>query len=292
MPTSPLASTLGVWLVTQLLQAILYGMGLLQAYLYFYWYPGDGWFTKAAVILITLCETAQTCLFFGGSYQFFIFGFGDFTPFTPVPWESKAQLLALTLSTFIAQEYFAHTLYLIHERKILYPLFVSLLGLASLGAGIAQCSILFSITSFVELGKTSTALNAQAATALACDFAITAGLCWRLNTSRTGIQSTNRLINFVIMTVINRGVLTMLFALLNIILWVTQPEAFYFLLMNSMCGKFYMNSMLAILNTRDHARTLARGGSSIAAPSFAMNSRADTRGPIGVNVTVTETMHE
>ncbi|KAJ7715660.1 hypothetical protein DFH07DRAFT_1068481 [Mycena maculata] len=283
---SPLSSTLGIWLVAQLLQAILYGMGLLQVYLYFIWYPTDRWFTKTGVILITVFETAQTGLFFGASYEFFINGFGQFGPNTKIPWEAKAQLLALTLSTFVAQEYFAHTLFLIGNRRIIYPLFVALLGVASLGAGIAQATILFTVQIFAELGKTSAALNTQAATALACDFCITVGLCWRLNTSRTSIQST---------TSINRGFFTMLFAMLNIILWVTKPEAFYFLMMNTMCGKFYMNSMLAILNTREHAHSLGRVG-TLASASFAMNPLHGSRArmePIGVNVTVAEeTVHD
>ncbi|KAJ7268375.1 hypothetical protein C8J57DRAFT_1325008 [Mycena rebaudengoi] len=295
---SPLDSTLGIWLVAQLLQAILYGMGLLQVYLYFFWYPGDRWVTKTAVILITVLETLQTGFFFGASYKFFINGFGQFGPFAILPWEAKAQLLTLTLSTFVAQEYFAHTLFLIHKRKILYPLFVALLGVASLGAGIAQTSILFTIQTLLEIEKTSTSLTVQAATALACDFFITAGLCWKLNTSRTGIQSTNKLINFLIMTAINRGVLTMLFAILNIVLWLTKPQAFYFLMMNIMCGKFYMNSMLAMLNTREHAHSLASVGTTLASSNFAMNSTTlhEPRSkiePIGLNVSVaTETLSD
>ncbi|KAJ7268385.1 hypothetical protein C8J57DRAFT_1325030 [Mycena rebaudengoi] len=287
--TSPLDSTLGIWLVAQLLQAILYGMGLLQVYLYFQWYKADRWFTKMAVILVTVFETAQTGLFFGATYKLFIDGYGQFGPLAIFPWEAKAQLLALTLSTFVAQEYFAHTLFLIHKRQILYPLFVALLGLASLGAGIAQTTILFTVQTYAELGKTSASLNAQAATAFACDFFITLGLCWRLNTSRTGIQSTNKLINFLIMTSINRGVFTMLFAMLNIILYLTKPEAFYFLMMNIMCGKFYMNSMLAILNTRDHAHTLGQvgtfGGTSLAMNTLNSEPRSKMES-IGVNVTV------
>ncbi|KAJ7265391.1 hypothetical protein B0H12DRAFT_1100575 [Mycena haematopus] len=288
---SPLASTLGVWLVTQLLQAILYGMGLLQVYLYFFWYPTDRWFTKAAVILITAFETAQTCLFFAASYDFFINGFGQFGPTAILPWGAKAQLLFITLSTFVAQEYFAHTLFLIHKRKIVYPLFVALLGVASFGAGIAQTTILFTVKTLTDLGKTSTSLTTQAATALACDFFITAGLCWKLNTSRTGIQSTNKLINFLIMTAVNRGVFTMVFALLNIVLWLTKPDTFYFLMMNIMAGKFYMNSMLAMLNTRDHAHSIGAVATALSSSNFAMNSSTLNEPrvrmePIGVNVSV------
>ncbi|KAJ6477101.1 hypothetical protein C8R47DRAFT_1198843 [Mycena vitilis] len=117
----------------------------------------------------------------------------------------------------------------------------------------------------------------------------------------------NKLINFLIITSINRGVFTMLFAILNIIMvlqfamswsccnlaqWLTKPEAFYFLMMNILCGKFYMNSMLAILNTREHAHSLSQVGTLGGSGStnfVVMNSLHEPRArmePIGVNVTV------
>lgn len=104
--------------------------------------------------------------------------------------------------------------------------------------------------------------NLQASFALAADVLITFGLCWRLNKNRGGIQSyvggvsrnatlmncrTNKILNFLIMTAINRGVFTMIFAALNMILvrssaiksgirlidhpqFITQPQKFYFMI--------------------------------------------------------------
>ncbi|KAJ7836810.1 hypothetical protein B0H13DRAFT_1912869 [Mycena leptocephala] len=96
----------------------------------------------------SIFETAQTGLFFGASYELLINGFGQFEPNTNVPWEAKAQLGAPTLSTFFAQEYFAHivhgwahyhpikrimvALFAIYKRRVIYPLFMGLLGVASL----------------------------------------------------------------------------------------------------------------------------------------------------------------
>ncbi|KAJ6467752.1 hypothetical protein C8R45DRAFT_1079143 [Mycena sanguinolenta] len=186
--TSPVASTLGLWLVTQFLTAMLYGTGLLQAYLYFFWYPKDGWFTKGAVISLVVFETAQTALFFSASYKMFIDGFGQFGPDSIVPWEAKVQLFALTLSTFVAQVYFADMLFLIGNKRIIYPTFVALVAVASFGAGIAQFAILFTLQTWAELVKTSVTLNVESATAFACDLFITVGLCWHLNTSRTRLS--------------------------------------------------------------------------------------------------------
>ena len=79
-------------------------------------------------------------------------------------------------------------------------------------------------------------LNLQAACTLAADFLINVGLSWQLNDARSGVHSfvsflptittdvhlfahrTNQLLNFLIMNAFNRGVLTMITALLNVIL--------------------------------------------------------------------------
>ncbi|KAJ7824556.1 hypothetical protein B0H13DRAFT_2375425 [Mycena leptocephala] len=118
-------------------------------------------------------------------------------------------------------------------------------GLNLPGAGIAQTTILFTVHTLVDIEKTSSSLTAQAATALAC------------------IQSTNKLINFLIM-------FTMVFAILNIVLWLTKPDAFYFLMINIMRGKF---------ETTLGSANFAMNSSTLHEPRARME-------PIGVNVSV------
>ncbi|KAJ7067625.1 hypothetical protein C8F01DRAFT_1121905, partial [Mycena amicta] len=78
---------------------------------------------------------------------------------------------------------------------------------------------------------------------------ITVGLCWRSNQGRTGMQSTNRVLNSLITTAINRGFLM-------------TPGTFYFMIGILISDKLYMNSLLAILNTREYAANL-RGGMEV-----------------------------
>ncbi|KAJ7925726.1 hypothetical protein B0H13DRAFT_1862808 [Mycena leptocephala] len=81
---------------------------------------------------------------------------------------------------------------------------------------------------YSALGKVTD--NLQASIALAADILIRLGLCWRLSQNRSGIQSTKKILNFLIMTAINRGVFTMVFAALNMILFLTQPQKLDFMI--------------------------------------------------------------
>ncbi|KAJ7643021.1 hypothetical protein DFH06DRAFT_1333806 [Mycena polygramma] len=118
---------------------------------------------------------------------------------------------------------------------------------------IGQVVLCIRLGEYSKIGATKVTDNLQAAAALAADGLITFGLCWRLNQGRGGIQSTNKMLNFLIMTAVNRGGCTIIFAALNIILFFSRPGTFDFMLVIFISDKFYMNSMLAMLNTRRYA---------------------------------------
>ncbi|KAF7342884.1 hypothetical protein MSAN_02004800 [Mycena sanguinolenta] len=250
---SPLAPTFGVFFVTLFLQTILYGIGLLQAWLYFFWYPKDGWFIKTSVVLITLFETVAVVFFFIAGYLYLIDGFGDFHNLTLWNVPIRLVLVFTYLTTFIAQVYFARCIYRFHPADKIIPIVILVLACGCLGAGIGQVVANFQIKGFQELGRTKPTRTIQAVLALAGDILITVALIWRLNSSKGGIQSTHKVLNYLILTAINRGVLTMISAALNLILFSVKSGTFYFMLWVLLGGKFYMNSMLATLNTRDFA---------------------------------------
>ncbi|KAJ7086194.1 hypothetical protein C8R44DRAFT_821123 [Mycena epipterygia] len=248
-----LASTHGIWLIAAFLASILQGMGLLQGFLYFLWYPKDHWSFKATVIVMLVIESIQSAAAISNVYTWFIVEFGDLERLNIIPFQDPLQLTALYLSTFVAQGHFARTIFQLHRQNIVIPILVLLLSMAALASGMVQVGLTVGLKKYSDLGTTSASSNLQAAFSLAADVLITVGLCWRLNNSRTGIQSTHKVLNFLIITAINRGVFTMLFAVLNVVLFVSQPGTFYFMLALLLSDKFYMNSMLAVLNTRQHA---------------------------------------
>ncbi|KAJ7099738.1 hypothetical protein C8R44DRAFT_810251 [Mycena epipterygia] len=250
---SPLAPTVGMWLTALFLQTLLHGMGLLQGFLYFVWYPKDNWTVKGTVITMLFVESIQMGAAFGNVYAWLIDGFGDLANLNTIHWQDMLQLTALYLSTFVAQAHFAKTIYQLHRQDKILPLVVLLFSLVALGGGIGQVVLAIRVGEYSKLGQTSVTTNLQAGFALASDMLITIGLCWRLSESKGGIQSTNKVLNFLILTAINRGAFTMLFAALNVILFLSEPGTFYFMLALLLSDKFYMNSMLAILNTRQHA---------------------------------------
>ncbi|KAF5365649.1 hypothetical protein D9758_003160 [Tetrapyrgos nigripes] len=97
-----------------------------------------------------------------------------------------------------------------------------------------------------------------ASTGLACaavaDLLIAASLSFYLHRSRTGIRTTDSIINKLLLYAINTGLLTSIFALTDMICFLTMPNNLIHIAFNLMIGKLYTNSLLASLNVRDSLR--------------------------------------
>ncbi|KAJ7058887.1 hypothetical protein C8F01DRAFT_1371045 [Mycena amicta] len=243
----PLSSTVGIWLICAFVQAVLQGMGMLQAY--FVWYPRDPWSVKGTVIVLVLLQCIQLAGAIANIYAWFVDGFGSFDELNTIHMQDMLQLTALWLSIFVAQTHFARAIYQLMKRNLILPLFIFVFALTALGAGLGQVILAIGLKHYSNLEHTKVTSNMQAAFALAADVLITVGL-------------TNRVLNFLIMTAINRGVFTMIFAVINIALFLTTPGTFYFMIGILISDKLYMNSLLAILNTREYASHL-RGGMEV-----------------------------
>ncbi|KAJ7280032.1 hypothetical protein C8J57DRAFT_1301439 [Mycena rebaudengoi] len=286
MAGSPdLSSTMGIWLLSVFLEALLQGMGMLQCFLYFVWYHRDPWSFKGAVILLLVLECVQMGASFSNVYTWFINDFGNLDALRFIGWSDMLQLAALYLAVFVAQVHFARCVYHLQKENVILPAVIFLLSLLAVGAGLGQVVQCIQLGEYSQLGATKVTTNLQAGAALAADALITFGLCWRLNQGRGGIQSTNKILNFLIVTAVNRGVCTVIFAALNIILFFSRPRTFDFMLVLFISDKFYMNSMLAMLNTREYAVHAGKGGTvaqQISLPIFAANPNS-TKNTVSVS---------
>ncbi|KAF7324881.1 hypothetical protein MKEN_00530200 [Mycena kentingensis (nom. inval.)] len=242
----PLDSTYGVWLVALLLESILYGMGLVQAWMYFMSMPTDSLFVQLNVLSVVIIETLQVIFFFHASYHRFVHRFAVITvellwfdsvryatlsSSSPLTHQPKLQLICAYLGAFLVQIFFAVRVFKLARGSgstmailAMYTIFA--LAIASIGTGIAQTAWTGAIGSFAELGKTKAVTTVQAATSLACDFLITVFLCLFLTSQKGEIKKTNYLLERLIFEAINRGILTALSSGVNLVLFLAIPDTF------------------------------------------------------------------
>ncbi|KAF9032081.1 hypothetical protein BDP27DRAFT_842724 [Rhodocollybia butyracea] len=260
---NPLAPTYGIWLVSLWIATMLYGVGVLQTWLYFHWYSNDHWGVKLTVVFLLLSETLQISCLFGETYVAFVNNFGDKNAIFFVSWLDTTQLLVGFLSAFIVQMYFAWCIFLLNRKQKIVTLLIVVLALTQIGAGLAQAIKAAIIGSLLQIDAIKTVIICQSAATLACDTVITLALYLALRSKRSEMKRTNTLLQKLMLNGINRGALTTIAAAVNIILFLALPGTLYFILCLLTSSKLYMNSMLATLNTRQHMIQSASHSASI-----------------------------
>ncbi|KAJ7631927.1 hypothetical protein DFH06DRAFT_1337448 [Mycena polygramma] len=257
-PTLP--STYGAWLISLFLETILYGIGIVQTWLYVqWWWQKDGWSVKAPIIIVMFFETTQISFFFRSTYFRFVQRFGLVQE--DLIWSDSLQLLANYLTAFAVQIFFASRIYrLTRESVRMYRTsavgiyIVILLALTQMSAGIAQTILSYRLRSFAKLEETKAITTLQTAGSLACDIVITVYLCVFLQRNKSGLPRTEKMLNALMINAVNRGMLTAISSALTMVLFLVTPNTFWFFLGLAPNSKLYMNSMLATLNMRQHIR--------------------------------------
>jgi hypothetical protein len=250
-------------------------MGLLQTWLYFHWYRKDHWVLKTIVTALIFLESVQTILLCVDTYITAVNHFGEIPYLASITWTYPTQQLSSYLSEVTVQMYFAYVVYTLNDRKlkIIIPIFLlAVLGIAA-GLGISILLATYGIAhggiELTALPVTKTLFNLQLPATFACDLLITISLFIILRGKRprnaSGVDSmyhstqTNSLLQKLMVNAVNRGLLTTITAAVTLILFLALPGTFYFYLGVLPSSKLYMNSMLAMLNSRHYVAQTSRG---------------------------------
>ncbi|KAF9005014.1 hypothetical protein BDQ17DRAFT_1408399 [Cyathus striatus] len=311
MDISASPATYGTWLASLYLETMydifnssiwtlnmsfrLYGCGILQAWLYFHWYPKDHWGVKTMVAVLVILETIQEATFFESTYRAFVLHPGDINALFTIAWEDSTQLLSEFLTAFVVQIYYlGFSIYTSDKKEKNAAPSTLTLALIQIGASIAQTTVTQLLGSLVKLKKTRGIITAQASAAALCDIVITILLLRTLDRKKSAIKSTNSMLNMSIVNVVNRGILFALCAFMYITLFWSSPRTFYFFLALVPHSKLYMNSALAMLNTRQHISQITRNEwHSVQMKTLVAGGKMDPTHPGIIHVSVnSETFYE
>jgi len=162
--------------------------------------------------------------------------------------------------TSCIQQFYAFRIFQLSQRtNISVPLAICILSAAEFGFGVAFTVKSFQIGAFaqntpsVPYGASSLALE------VVCGVLITTSMVYYILQQRSGVKKTNRVLNLVVLYVINSGALNLVFATACLITYVKYPKTliyapFFFILV-----RLYPCSFMTILNSRVHIRSRLRG---------------------------------
>ncbi|KAK0462098.1 uncharacterized protein EV420DRAFT_1666255 [Desarmillaria tabescens] len=271
--------TFGCMFISFSLDLMCYGAGFLAVLQYFRHGYGskDSVAIKAMVLTLGFLATVHVATFIAWAYDDLISRFGAFEKLDDMPRTALVQLLAIYMVSFISQCFFTTRIWILtHKWYLAGP--IAILALINIIAGITQTTLSGIGGTFSNLINTEKVTSLQASATAACDLLITATLCWILNKKRTGIKTTDTLLDNLIILAINRGAVTSLAALFNLILFVWRLGAMIFMIPLLPSCQFYVLSVVG-RSLRDDGRD------AVTLPLEPMSgSESSTGGPGGVQV--------
>ncbi|KAL1942966.1 hypothetical protein VTO73DRAFT_4637 [Trametes versicolor] len=133
--------------------------------------------------------------------------------------------------------------------KILVVL-VILLILVEIAFIIAATIEGFLLATLAEYQKFAWMVSVVYGVTVSCDIILTGSLTWVLLKKRTGFRNTDSLIAVIVLYSINTGLMTGVFGLLVFIFALVMPNNLVYIGISIFGTKLYINSVLAVLNSR------------------------------------------
>ncbi|KAI0363126.1 hypothetical protein BV20DRAFT_1058315 [Pilatotrama ljubarskyi] len=222
-----------------------------QMYYYYTRYPRDPPHLKALVAAVWCTDTI---LISHTIYWYLVAQYDDPTSLGLLSSTIIPEVFFQAFTGLFVQSFFAARIWRLSGRKLYLVVPVVALITAEFSAAMVYAIKGLSFKTFLDLGKVkalSISINAFAA---AGDVVIAAILCTILQFSKTGFETSDLLINRLIVFSVNTGLLTSICACMSLIAILALPDTFVYICFYFLIGRLYSNSLMATLNARKALR--------------------------------------
>jgi len=256
MPAINLNNTFGAFLIGVVVSAVLFGVTCIQTWYYFQNYS-DNILVKATVTLLLVFEALHSVFSIHAIYYFVILNYLNPVALLKATWSATLTLAVSSVIMLIVHLFYTRRVYHMSRKNIPLTVLIILLALAHFATGISVTVRAFQLKYWAEFATIVNIVDASLSLAVAIDVLIAASLSYYLHTSRSGIRSTDTLINRLMVYAINNGILTSVFDIITLVFVTIEVDNLIFLSVFQVVGNLYTNSMLATLNSRRPTSGLA-----------------------------------
>ncbi|PBK64472.1 hypothetical protein ARMSODRAFT_961977 [Armillaria solidipes] len=266
-----LGMTLGVLYIGATIAAILFGITNTQVAKYYKKYPDDWWIFRYSVGILWTFDALHVALSTHMIYHYLIDLFGDYDGLHNVIWSFKLQLLIEMIIVVGVQG-----IYIIRIWKLgryfhrTLPWIVSLTFLVALGNGIFSVYAAYFVSDFKALPGVEVSISIITAIPVFSDFVIALSMCYYLHKSRqaSGFSKTSDMLLGMMRLGVISGLATSTCSLLILITYLAWPNTLIFSSIDLILPKLYINSLLAMLNSRKVRTNSALSESKVVALTY------------------------
>ncbi|KAJ8488804.1 hypothetical protein ONZ45_g13815 [Pleurotus djamor] len=231
----------------------LYGITIAQSVWYYQNYPKDSVYMKGFIAVLLLIDGAQTVGLADGP--------SSSRNGSSIETSSRGMFLDLYFLTFIVVlAHFAYTyrVWTLSDKNLITTSVLVLLTVTRFAVSLAlDITMQIRNNAFQIHDSTGNGIGlAEMSVAVVCDLLIAASMAYYLRRRRSGSPRTVSLVDRLIMHVIGIGLLTSLFVVIILIVWILHPHDLIFMVFHSIMSKLYVNSFLVTLNARHRHRNV------------------------------------
>ncbi|KAJ7087687.1 hypothetical protein B0H15DRAFT_300720 [Mycena belliarum] len=245
----------GFQFIAYTLDTALWGIAMALVLQYFRNFPRDPFSMRIVVGILGIVTTIHTIFSAILNYRIFVTNYGNLPAEDVISFEANVMLCSVFVVAFTAQMFYATRIWILTKKSWRYVTPVVLMALLQFSSGIAQTISVAKVHLFSKLQENTRATSSlQSASALACDLMITGILFSVLRRAHTGAERTDSALDKMMIYALNRGAMTSLFALLQLIFFVAMPETFVFMMFILPSCHLYVISVCSMLISRESIR--------------------------------------
>ncbi|KAN0140558.1 hypothetical protein V8E53_001767 [Lactarius tabidus] len=249
-----LETSYGAVFVGQLFNTLLTGLELVQTWLYCcnYWNKDSKQFKLFLGSLIVL-DILSTISGSYSLYWYLVLNFGNVDQLEYRIWAKTLQTVLTAIPGAAVQLYYTRQIYLV-SHSMICPIVVVpvILGSALLVLGLNAKAAVLKIDSHFHVSPWF--LGAWMGVTVLIDVFITVMMSWALYRKRTGFKKTDSMIMTLMAYTINSGFLVTVLGIGMTISFAVAPGSLIWVAFSFVMSKCYINSLLAMLNSRDYVR--------------------------------------
>ncbi|KAI0072837.1 hypothetical protein K474DRAFT_1667331 [Panus rudis PR-1116 ss-1] len=270
-----LDNTLGALYVGNIVVALLCGVTSFQIYIYFSRGFKDNFILKLTVVTLWVIDVLHVALISHAFYQYTVSNYGNLLALLKVQWGLTAQVVVTDVSDALVRAVFAYRIYILSGKNLLVTALIVFASLVVFVAGLIFSVRCAQVAQFLRFHEISWLIYFSLSAISVADVLISAAMCILLGKQSGGAsQRTQSIVRRLMLYSINASALTSVFAIACLIAYATMPNNFVFLAIYVVIPKLYLNSLLAMLNSRKRLREYRSDPVSI--PFSGSGSRART----------------
>ncbi|EMD32711.1 hypothetical protein CERSUDRAFT_99088 [Gelatoporia subvermispora B] len=256
----------GPGLLGTILNVFLYGIMFTQTYLYYSTFRSDRLWLKLFVAGLFVADTVNCVFDIWWIYVVVINHFGDFSALEAGNWVFVTDPAMVGMIATSVQLFFAWRIKVLLQNNWIVGL-VIFSALGSIFGGLGTAIAIHYVPDFLEFERFRAVVIVWLILAAVCDTTITVSLTLHLRRHRTGVATTDYLLDKIIRLTVQNGLITTLWAIADLITYLATPTGAH-LALNFPLAKLYTNSLLSTLNSRSSGSSSTRNTTEFSSPGM------------------------